>query len=151
MFSWRSGRRVVGGSKVVVVVRRIARALLAEFTHTLPLFPDTCKQALPRRVRVGCRHVKLAELSKAHSGVTPFPGLRVAIEASISMLLLDVFDRPRARDTFASQGSRADTHYHIVTTFEAKESGCAGAKSWRFRAVGVRQRRPMIQVVSVHP
>jgi len=29
---------------VVVVVRRIARALLAEFTRILPLFPDTCRQ-----------------------------------------------------------------------------------------------------------
>jgi hypothetical protein len=26
----------------------------------------------------------------------------------------------------ASRGSRADTHYHIVTTFEAKESGVLG-------------------------
>jgi hypothetical protein len=41
-----------------------------------------------------------------------------------------------ARDTLASRDSRADPHYHIVTTFEAKESG-AGAKSWHFRAVGV--------------
>jgi hypothetical protein len=32
---------------VVVVVRRIARTLLAEFTHTLALFPDTCEQAPP--------------------------------------------------------------------------------------------------------
>jgi hypothetical protein len=32
---------------VVVVVRRIARALLTEFTQILPLFPDTCGQALP--------------------------------------------------------------------------------------------------------
>jgi hypothetical protein len=47
----------------------------------------------------------------------------------MSMLLLDVFDCSRTRDT---RGSQADTHYHIVTTFEAK----AGAKSWRFRAVG---------------
>jgi len=44
----------------------------------------------------------------------------------MSMLLLDVFDRPRARDALASRGSRADTHYHIVTTFEAKESGVPG-------------------------
>jgi hypothetical protein len=42
------------------------------------------------------------------------------------MLLLDAFDRPRARDTLASRGSRADTHYPIVTTFEAKESGAPG-------------------------
>jgi len=41
----------------------------------------------------------------------------------MSMLLLDVFNRSRTRDTLASRGSRADTHYHIVTTFEAKESG----------------------------
>jgi hypothetical protein len=54
-----------GRSKVVVVVRRIARALLAEFTQTLPLIPDACKQVPPRRVQVGCRHVGLAELSKA--------------------------------------------------------------------------------------
>jgi len=38
-----------------------------------------------------------------------FPGLWVAIEALMSMLLLDVFDRPRARDALASRGSRADT------------------------------------------
>ena len=44
------------------------------------------------------------------------------------MLPLDVFDRPQARDTLANQGSRAVTHYHIMTTFEAKESG-ASAKS----------------------
>jgi hypothetical protein len=44
----------------------------------------------------------------------------------MSMLLLDVFDRSRARDTLASLGSRADTHYHIVTIFEAKESGAPG-------------------------
>jgi len=50
---------------VVVVVRRIAQALLAEFTQILPLFPDTCEQVPSRRVRVGCRHVELAELSQA--------------------------------------------------------------------------------------
>ena len=44
----------------------------------------------------------------------------------MSMLLLDAFDRSRTRDTPSSQGSRADTHYHIVTTFEAKESGAPG-------------------------
>jgi hypothetical protein len=44
----------------------------------------------------------------------------------MSMLLLDVFDRRRARDTLASRGTRVDTHYHIVTTFEAKESGAPG-------------------------
>jgi hypothetical protein len=44
----------------------------------------------------------------------------------MSMLLLDVFDRRWARDTLARRGSRADTHYHIVTTFEAKESGAPG-------------------------
>jgi len=42
------------------------------------------------------------------------------------MLLLDVFDRSRTRDTLASRSSRADTHYHIVTTFEAKEGGAPG-------------------------
>jgi hypothetical protein len=42
------------------------------------------------------------------------------------MLLLDVFDRPQARSTLASRGSGVDTHYHIVTTFEAKESGVPG-------------------------
>jgi hypothetical protein len=44
-----------------------------------------------------------------------------------------------ARGTLASRDSRADPHYHIVTTYEAKESGtwCAGAKSWHFQAVGV--------------
>jgi hypothetical protein len=47
----------------------------------------------------------------------------------MSMLLLDIFDRRRARDTLASRGSRAETHCHIVTTFEA------GAKSWHFRVV----------------
>jgi hypothetical protein len=57
-------RRVVGRSKVVIVVRRIARALLAEFTHTpLPSFPTPANR-LPRKVRVGCRH-ELAELPKA--------------------------------------------------------------------------------------
>jgi len=44
------------------VVRRIARALLAEFT---PNPPPLSRQAPPRRVRVGCRHVELAELLKA--------------------------------------------------------------------------------------
>jgi hypothetical protein len=43
-------------------------------------------------------------------------------------MLLDVFDRSWTRDTLASRGSRAETHYHIVTTFEAKESGAPG--SW---------------------
>jgi hypothetical protein len=33
---------------MVVVVRRIARALLAEFTQILPLFLDTYGQAPPR-------------------------------------------------------------------------------------------------------
>jgi len=42
------------------------------------------------------------------------------------MLVLDAFDRSRTRDTLASRGSRADTHYHIVATFEAKESGALG-------------------------
>jgi hypothetical protein len=32
----------------------------------------------------------------------------------------------RARGTLASRDSRADPHYHIVTTFEAKESGAPG-------------------------
>jgi len=44
----------------------------------------------------------------------------------MSMLLLNVFDRYRTRDTFASPGSRADTHYHIVATFEAKKSEASG-------------------------
>jgi hypothetical protein len=44
----------------------------------------------------------------------------------MSMLLLDVFDRRRARDTLARRGSRADTHYRSVTTFEAKENGAPG-------------------------
>jgi hypothetical protein len=80
----------------------------------------------PRRgVRVGCRHVELAKLSKVRLR-TGFPGLWVAIEASMSMPLPDDFDRPRARDILASRGSRVDTHYHIVTTFEAKESGALG-------------------------
>ena len=35
-------------SKAAVVVRRIARALLAEFTQILPLFPDTCEQVPDR-------------------------------------------------------------------------------------------------------
>jgi len=30
------------------------------------------------------------------------------------------------RGTLGSRGSRADPHYHIVTTFEAKESGAPG-------------------------
>jgi hypothetical protein len=38
------------------------------------------------------------------------------------MLLLDVFDCPRTRDTLA-WSSRADTHRHIVTTFEVKKGG----------------------------
>jgi hypothetical protein len=33
---------------VVVVVWRIARALLVEFTQILPLFPDTCEQVPDR-------------------------------------------------------------------------------------------------------
>jgi hypothetical protein len=44
----------------------------------------------------------------------------------MSMLLFDIFDRSRTRDTLAGRGSRPDTHYHIVTTFEAKESGALG-------------------------
>jgi hypothetical protein len=60
----------------------------------------------------------------------------------MSMLLLNVFDRSRARDTPASQGSQVDTRYHIVATFEAKENG-AGAKSWHLRVVvGGVQRCP---------
>ena len=47
----------------------------------------------------------------------------------MSMLLLDDFNRSRTRDTLASRGSRADTHYHIVTTFEAKESGVPGVQA----------------------
>jgi hypothetical protein len=31
-----------------------------------------------------------------------------------------------ARGALVSRGSRADPHYHIVTTFEAKESGAPG-------------------------
>jgi hypothetical protein len=55
----------------------------------------------------------------------------------MSMLLLGVFDRSRARDTLASRGSRADTHYHIVTTFEAKESG---ARSVLEKSLGIPGR-----------
>ena len=47
-----------------------------------------------------------------------------------------------SRDALASWGLR---HYRIVTTFEARKAGGvpggAGAKSWRFRAVGVVVRR----------
>jgi hypothetical protein len=67
---------------MVVVVRRIARALLAGFTNIIPFSPDK----------------QLAELSKARlrTGIRGcFPGLWVAIEASMSMLLLGFFDRPR--------------------------------------------------------
>jgi hypothetical protein len=53
----------------------------------------------------------------------------------MSMLLLNVFDRSRTRDTLASRGSRADTPYHIVTTFEAKESGAPGVRCVYFVVV----------------
>jgi len=43
----------------------------------------------------------------------------------MSMLLIDVFDRSRTRAGY-TWGSRADTHYHIVTTFEAKGGGAPG-------------------------
>jgi len=111
----------------VVVVRRIARALLAEFTQILPLFPDTCRQAPPRRVRVGCRHVELAELSKARlrTGIRGDTVSQVC-GAPMSMLLLDAFDRSRTRGTLASRGSRADTRCRIVTTFGAGGSGAPG-------------------------
>jgi hypothetical protein len=55
----------------------------------------------------------------------------------MSMLLLDVFDRRRGRDTLARRGSRADTHYHIVTTFEAKESGASGVLA---QSLGISER-----------
>jgi hypothetical protein len=61
----------------------------------------------------------------------------VAIEASMLTLLLNVFDRRWARDTLASRGSRADTHYHIVTTFEAKESGAPGVLA---QSLGISER-----------
>jgi len=54
----------------------------------------------------------------------------------MSILLLDVFDRPRARDTLAS---RERTHYHIVTTFEAKESGAPGVLA---QSLGICRRCP---------
>jgi hypothetical protein len=40
--------------------------------------------------------------------------------------------------TLASQGSRADPHYHIVTTFEAKESGAPGVLA---QSLGISGRR----------
>jgi hypothetical protein len=55
---------------VVVVVWRIAPALLAEFTQIL-LFPNTPQASSISKVQIRCRHAEFAKLSKArlHTGI----------------------------------------------------------------------------------
>jgi hypothetical protein len=51
-----------------------------------------------------------------------------------------------ARGTLASRGSRADPHYHIVTTFEAKESGAPGVLA---QSLGISGRSEWLSEVWV--
>jgi hypothetical protein len=51
--------------------------------------------------------------------------------------------KTRARGTLASRGSRADPHYHIVTTFEAKESGAPGVLA---QSLGISGRLEWLSV-----
>jgi hypothetical protein len=107
------------------------RALLAEYTHTLPVFPDALEQASPRRVRVGCRHVELAELSKAR--LRTGSGGDTRSVGSCRGVDVDASSRSSSGSRYTCGGARERTHYHIV---EAKESGAPGMLAQRL-GIGV--------------
>jgi hypothetical protein len=109
---------MIDRSKAVVIVRR---ALLAEFTHTLPSLP-TPANGLPSR-----RVYRYVELAKLWLNFVPASRGDTISQVYFSHRGVDVNASSRClRTPSGSRYTRERTHYHIVTTFKAKENGAPG-------------------------